>query len=78
MEARTAGATKGFNGHGYYYSTNDMADFLRSSGPNGNKSSPQADRNGYGGNVDPSSIDVERQGSKRTRAIWKRGVEAGA
>jgi hypothetical protein len=33
-EARAAGATKsGFGGNGFHYSTNDMADFLRSSGP---------------------------------------------
>jgi hypothetical protein len=33
-EARPAGATKsGFGGNGFHYSTNDMADFLRSSGP---------------------------------------------
>lgn len=34
FEARPAGATKsGFGGNGFHYSTNDMADFLRSSGP---------------------------------------------
>ncbi|QDS73030.1 hypothetical protein FKW77_009254 [Venturia effusa] len=34
FEARSAGATKsGFGGNGFHYSTNDMADFLRSSGP---------------------------------------------
>lgn len=34
FEARSAGATKsGFGGNGFQYSTNDMADFLRSSGP---------------------------------------------
>jgi hypothetical protein len=34
FEARAAGATRnGFGGNGFYYSTNDMADFLRSSGP---------------------------------------------
>lgn len=34
FEARPAGATKsGFGGSGFHYSTNDMADFLRSSGP---------------------------------------------
>jgi hypothetical protein len=33
LEARPAGATRGFGGHGYYYSTTDMADFLRTSGP---------------------------------------------
>jgi hypothetical protein len=33
-EARAAGATRnGFGGNGFYYSTNDMADFLKSSGP---------------------------------------------
>ncbi|TLD24666.1 60S ribosomal protein [Venturia nashicola] len=34
FQARPAGATKsGFGGKGFHYSTNDMADFLRSSGP---------------------------------------------
>jgi hypothetical protein len=32
-QARAAGATRSFGGLGYYQSTSDMADFLRSSGP---------------------------------------------
>jgi hypothetical protein len=76
-EARPAGATKTFNGHGYYYSTNDMADFLRTSGPdaptnNANRTSLT------GGSVGNTSLEVDRQGSKRGLAFWKRGVEAGA
>jgi hypothetical protein len=34
-EARPAGATRGFGGHGFHYSTSDLADYLRSSGPKG-------------------------------------------
>jgi hypothetical protein len=76
-EARPAGATKTFNGHGYYYSTNDMADFLRSSGPEAPTSNPnRASLNG--GSVGGTSLEVDRKGSKRGRAFWKRGVEAGA
>ena len=42
FEARAAGATRnGFGGNGFYYSTNDMADFLRSSGPIENMAPPQ-------------------------------------
>jgi hypothetical protein len=82
MEARTAGATKGFNGHGYYYSTNDMADFLRSSGPdaqNGSAPGPRRTPSHVSGtSIGGSPMDVDRQGSKRVRAFWKRGVEAGA
>jgi hypothetical protein len=82
MEARTAGATKGFNGHGYYYSTNDMADFLRTSGPDASSGPPTASRrtstHGNGSNVGSGPIDVDRQSSKRGRAFWKRSVEAGA
>jgi hypothetical protein len=33
LQARAAGATRSFGGLGYYQSTSDMADFLRSSGP---------------------------------------------
>jgi hypothetical protein len=75
QEARAAGATKNFNGRGYHYSTNDMADFLRTSGPDAMNGAPRA--------TAPvpfraASPEVNGKGSKRGRAFWKRGVEAGA
>jgi hypothetical protein len=77
-EARAAGATKEFNGHGYYYSTNDMADFLRSSGPDSLNGS-SLNRN-QGSVASKASVDVERtpSGSKRGKPFWKRSVVAGA
>jgi hypothetical protein len=47
LEARPAGATRGFGGHGYYYSTTDMADFLRSSGPGDDFASRATTANGH-------------------------------
>ncbi|KAF2674188.1 hypothetical protein BT63DRAFT_4288 [Microthyrium microscopicum] len=46
LEARPAGATRGFGGLGYYYSTNDLADYLRSSGPNANRVNGDATNGG--------------------------------
>lgn len=48
-EARPAGATRGFGGHGFHYSTSDLADYLRSSGPSG------AASNGNASNGAPAS-----------------------
>jgi hypothetical protein len=75
QEARAAGATKNFNGRGYHYSTNDMADFLRTSGPDAMNGAPKVTSPAP---FRPASPEVDRKGSKKGRAFWRRGVEAGA
>lgn len=64
FEARAAGATRnGFGGNGFYYSTNDMADFLRSSGPvdNMNMRTPN-----------PSVPELVKKPSRRGRLFGQR------
>jgi hypothetical protein len=41
-QARAAGSTRSFGGLGYYQSTSDMADFLRSSGPDAEAAAAEA------------------------------------
>jgi hypothetical protein len=60
FEARAAGATRnGFGGNGFHYSMNDMADFLRSSGPP-ESSAPSPD------------VPLSKKPSKRGRRFWQR------
>jgi len=59
-EARAAGATRnGFGGNGFFYSTNDMADFLRSSGP------PHMD------SPNPE-VSLSKKPSRSGRKFWQR------
>jgi hypothetical protein len=60
FEARAAGATRnGFGGTGFHYSMNDMADFLRSSGP------PES------GAPSPD-VPLSKKPSKRGKKFWQR------
>jgi hypothetical protein len=71
VEARAAGATRnGFGGNGFHYSTNDMADFLKSSGPVENMAptqQPQLQKK-------PSKRSVGSKRSIGSRSLsWLRG-----
>jgi hypothetical protein len=70
FQARPAGATRaGFGGRGYHYSTNDMADFLRSSGPTA--------LNGDRAEATPSpDLTLSKKGSFRGKKFWQRRTEA--
>jgi hypothetical protein len=66
LEARSAGATRnGFGGRGYHYSTNDMADFIRTSEPE-TKSS-----NGIIGAPSPD-VPLTKKSSGRGIKFWQR------
>jgi hypothetical protein len=87
MEARPAGATRGFGGHGYYHSTNDLADYLRTSGPSGEGMNGGA--NGIpigiagtlrssvgsiatGGRGTPSGDSIMRKSESARKRLWGR------
>lgn len=73
LEARAAGATReGFGGKGFHYSTNDMVDFLRTSGP-------QDGLGGAAGAAPSPDIPLSKQPSKRGKGkFWsRRGGEVG-
>ncbi|KAF2435802.1 hypothetical protein EJ08DRAFT_289845 [Tothia fuscella] len=61
IEARAAGATRnGFGGNGFHYSMNDMADFLRSSGPVESRVAPSPE------------VPLSKKPSKRGKKFWQR------
>jgi hypothetical protein len=66
LEARSAGATRaGFGGRGYHYSTNDMADFIRTSAP------PDKPVNRLIGAPSPD-IPLTKKSSGRGLKFWQR------
>ncbi|KAF2400338.1 hypothetical protein EJ06DRAFT_521836 [Trichodelitschia bisporula] len=58
-EPRVAGATKTYQGSNYFYSTNDMADFLRTSGP------PEV-------SISADPAPLPKKASRKGKYFWQR------